>query len=68
MKKIAILLTLLALATPAMAEVRVANEAVVRKLCPNPKARCLVRDNPDFYRDADPKLYERITKPAEKRR
>jgi hypothetical protein len=43
---------------------RVVNEAVVRKLCPNPNAKCMARDNPDFYKDADPAFYNRITKPA----
>jgi hypothetical protein len=43
-------------------ETRVVNEAVVQKLCPNPKMRCKVRDNPDFYKDTDPELYNRITK------
>ena len=42
---------------------RVVDEAVVRKLCPNPNAPCLVRDNPYFYKDADPELYKLITKP-----
>jgi len=41
---------------------RVVNEAVVSKLCPNPNARCLARDNPEFYRETDPALYNRITK------
>jgi len=43
---------------------RVVDEAVVRKLCPNPNAKCMARDNPDFYKDADPTFYNRITKPA----
>jgi hypothetical protein len=43
---------------------RVLNEAVVRKLCPNPNKRCMARDNPDFYKDTDPAFYNRITKPA----
>jgi hypothetical protein len=43
---------------------RVVNEAVVRKLCPNPNAKCMARDNPDFYKDADPAFYNRITKPT----
>ncbi len=43
---------------------RVVNEAVVRKLCPNPNAKCMARDNPDFYKDADRNFYNRITKPA----
>jgi hypothetical protein len=57
-----------ALIPPAAAEEnRVVNEAVVRKLCPNPKMRCMVRDNPGFYKDEDPEFYNRITK-AEKKR
>lgn len=43
---------------------RVINDTVIRKLCPNPNARCLARDNPDFYRETDPTFYYRITKPA----
>lgn len=43
---------------------RVVNEAVVRKLCPDPTARCMARDNPEFYQDTDPAFYNRITKPA----
>jgi hypothetical protein len=46
------------------AETRVLNEAVIRKLCPNPNARCMARDNPEFYKDTDPEFYNRITKPA----
>jgi hypothetical protein len=42
--------------------VRVVNQAMVSKLCPDPNARCLVRDNPDFYKESDPALYNRITK------
>ena len=45
-------------------QARVVNEAVVRELCPNRKAKCMARDNPDFYKDADPAFYNRITKPA----
>lgn len=43
---------------------RVLNEIVIRKLCPNPGARCLARDNPGFYKETDPAFYYRITKPA----
>jgi hypothetical protein len=46
----------------AVAEERVPNMAVIRKLCPDPKARCLARDNPGFYKDEDPEFYNRITK------
>jgi hypothetical protein len=46
------------------AETRVLNEAVIRKLCPIPNARCVARDNPEFYKDTDPEFYNRITKPA----
>jgi len=49
-------------------ESRVPNEAVIRKLCPNPNARCLARDNPDFYKDTDPDFYRRITKPAPRKK
>ena len=42
--------------------VRVVNQAVVSKLCPDPNARCLVRDNSNFYKESDPALYNRITK------
>jgi hypothetical protein len=53
-----------ALSAPVAAEEnRVVNEAVIQKLCPNPKMRCKVRDNPGFYKDTDPELYKRITKP-----
>jgi hypothetical protein len=62
MKKV-LLLSLVLIAPASAEEIRVVNEAAVRKLCPNPNARCLVRDNPDFYKDADPELYKRITKP-----
>ena len=41
---------------------------VIRKLCPNPNARCLARDNPEFYKDTDPDFYNRITKPAPRRK
>jgi hypothetical protein len=41
---------------------RVINKAMVSKLCPNPNVRCLVRDNPEFYKETDPALYNRITK------
>ncbi|MGY8683366.1 hypothetical protein Q2941_37150 [Bradyrhizobium sp. UFLA05-153] len=43
---------------------RVVNEAIVLKLCPNPNAKCMARDNPDFYKDSDPAFYNQITKPA----
>jgi hypothetical protein len=46
---------------------RVLNEAAVRKLCPNPNKRCIARDNPDFYKDADPAFYNRITKSVRSR-
>jgi hypothetical protein len=36
-------------------------QSVTAKLCPNKNARCLVRDNPDFYKDTDPALYKRLT-------
>ena len=42
--------------------VRVVNQILVSKLCPDPNARCLVRDNPDFYKKNDPAFYNRITK------
>jgi hypothetical protein len=32
------------------------------KLCPNPEARCMARDNPDFYKQSDPAFYKRIIK------
>jgi hypothetical protein len=41
---------------------RVVDEAVVWKLCPDPNMRCKVRDNPDFYKEDDPALYNSITK------
>jgi len=41
---------------------RVVDEAKVAKLCPDPKARCLARDNPDFYKESDPGFYKRITR------
>jgi hypothetical protein len=41
---------------------RVVDEAVVWKLCPHPNMRCKVRDNPDFYKEDDPALYNSITK------
>jgi hypothetical protein len=47
-------------------QARVVDEAAVRKLCPDPNARCKARDNPDFYKDSDPDFYNRITKPAGK--
>jgi hypothetical protein len=60
-------LTVALIAPAAAEENRVVNEAVVRKLCPNPKVRCMVRDNAGFYKDEDPELYNRITKPKKKR-
>lgn len=41
-------------------------ETVADKLCPDPSVRCKVRDNPEFYKDDDPALYKRITKPVKK--
>jgi uncharacterized protein YecT (DUF1311 family) len=43
---------------------RIVNEAVVRKLCPDPNKKCMARDNPGFYKINDPAFYNRITKPA----
>jgi hypothetical protein len=43
---------------------RVVDDAVVRKLCPDPNAKCKARDDPDFYKDSDPAFYNHITKPA----
>jgi hypothetical protein len=67
MKTLALTAALVAvIAAPAAhAETRVPNEAVIRKLCPNPNAKCMARDNPDFYKDDDPEFYNRITKPAD---
>ena len=41
---------------------RVLDAAKVAKLCPDPNARCLARDNPDLYKESDPAVYKRITK------
>ena len=60
MKRLIVALALLT--TPLHAETRrVPNEAVIRKLCPDPRGHCLVR-NPDLYKESDPKLSRRLTK------
>jgi hypothetical protein len=41
---------------------RVVDEAKVAKLCPNQNAKCMARDNPDFYKESDPDFYKRITR------
>jgi hypothetical protein len=41
---------------------RVVDEAKVAKLCPDPNAKCLARDNPGFYKESDPAFYKRITR------
>jgi hypothetical protein len=45
-------------------QARVVDDAAVRKLCPDPNAKCMARDNPDFYKETDPAFYNRITKPV----
>jgi len=54
----AALVAAVSIATSAKAE---SCQSVIANLCPNKNARCLVRDNPDFYKDEDPALYKRIT-------
>lgn len=44
-------------------EIRVPDQTKLDKLCPNPKVRCKVRDNPEFYRE-DPVFWLKISKPA----
>lgn len=41
---------------------RVVDESKVAKLCPDPNAKCLARDNPGFYKESDPAFYKRITR------
>jgi hypothetical protein len=37
------------------------NKALVRELCSDLAAKCIARDNPEFFKEDDPALYKRLT-------